>query len=56
LSIQRPVKRAHRQDAVYANYIKGYAGWKNACIELFYLSPYSPEYNPDEYLNRDLKL
>lgn len=24
-------------------------------IELFYLPPYSPEYNPDEYLNSDLK-
>lgn len=24
-------------------------------IELFYLPPYSPELNPDEYLNRDLK-
>jgi transposase len=24
-------------------------------IEVFYLPPYSPEVNPDEYLNRDLK-
>ena len=24
-------------------------------IALFYLPPYSPEYNPDEYLNNDLK-
>jgi transposase len=24
-------------------------------IELFYLPPYAPEYNPDEYLNGDLK-
>lgn len=24
-------------------------------IALFYLPPYSPEYNPDEYLNQDLK-
>jgi transposase len=24
-------------------------------IEVFYLPPYSPEYNPDEYLNGDLK-
>ena len=24
-------------------------------IELFFLPPYSPEYNPDEYLNHDLK-
>ena len=24
-------------------------------IALFYLSPYSPEYSPDEYLNNDLK-
>ena len=25
-------------------------------IELFYLPPYAPELNPDEYLNNDLKL
>jgi transposase len=25
-------------------------------IELFYLPPYAPELNPDEYLNGDLKL
>lgn len=24
-------------------------------IQLFFLPPYSPEYNPDEYLNHDLK-
>ena len=24
-------------------------------IEVFYLPSYSPEYNPDEYLNNDLK-
>ncbi|PSP30411.1 MAG: hypothetical protein BRC59_03520 [Cyanobacteria bacterium SW_4_48_29] len=24
-------------------------------IELFYLPPYSPERNPDEYLNQDIK-
>ena len=24
-------------------------------IALFHLPPYSPEYNPDEYLNHDLK-
>lgn len=24
-------------------------------IALFHLPPYSPEYNPDEYLNNDLK-
>ena len=24
-------------------------------IELFYLPPYSPEYNPDELLNSDIK-
>ena len=26
-----------------------------AQIRLFHLPPYSPEYNPDEYLNNDLK-
>ncbi len=25
-------------------------------ITLFYLPPYAPEHNPDEYLNQDLKL
>ncbi|QNM91214.1 transposase [Aliarcobacter cryaerophilus] len=24
-------------------------------IKLFYLPPYSPEFNPDEYLNQDYK-
>ncbi|PSO60465.1 MAG: hypothetical protein BRC57_15400 [Cyanobacteria bacterium QS_8_48_54] len=24
-------------------------------LELFYLPPYSPERNPDEYLNQDIK-
>jgi len=24
-------------------------------IELFFLPPYAPEHNPDEYLNNDLK-
>lgn len=27
----------------------------NKQIALFYLPPYSPEYNPDEYLNHDMK-
>jgi len=26
-----------------------------AQIEVFFLPPYAPEYNPDEYLNNDLK-
>jgi len=30
-------------------------GQKKAKIEVFYLPPYSPELNPDEYLNNDLK-
>jgi hypothetical protein len=25
-------------------------------IEVFYLPPYTPEHNPDEYLNRNLKV
>jgi len=25
------------------------------CLEIFFLPPYSPELNPDEYLNCDLK-
>jgi transposase len=33
-------------------------GWplKKGEIEIFYLPSYSPELNPDEYLNGDLKL
>ncbi|MGL4208683.1 MAG: transposase, partial [Candidatus Adiutrix sp.] len=34
------------------------ANWlldKKEKIEIFYLPPYAPEYNPDEYLNGNLK-
>jgi len=42
--------RVHRAKAVTA--------WANANtdkIELYYLPPYAPEHNPDEFLNNDLK-
>lgn len=29
---------------------------QNGSIQLFFLPSYSPEYNPDEYLNQDLKV
>lgn len=42
--------RVHR-----ANRVREWVAENTAKIELFYLPPYAPELNPDEYLNRDLK-
>jgi transposase len=42
-----PVHRAHRVTA----WVRDHADQ----IELFYLPPYAPEHNPDEFLNNDLK-
>ena len=42
-----PVHRAHRVTA----WVQDNADR----IELFYLPPYAPEHNPDEFLNNDLK-
>jgi transposase len=42
-----PVHRAHRVTAWVQNHADQ--------IELFYLPPYAPEHNPDEFLNNDLK-
>jgi transposase len=39
----------------HANAVKGWVKERADKIELFYLPPYSPEANPDEMLNRDLK-
>lgn len=39
----------------HAKIVKKWAAKKIAEIELFYLPSYSPELNPDEYLNNDLK-
>jgi transposase len=39
----------------HANKVKEWLEGKEEQIELFYLPPYSPELNPDEYLNCDLK-
>lgn len=45
-------------DNLKAHHSKVVTEWANEHkddISLFYLPPYSPEYNPDEYLNNDLK-
>lgn len=39
----------------YSKKVKAWLEKHKDEIELFYLPPYSPEYNPDEYLNSDLK-
>lgn len=38
-----------------AKKVKAWLGQRKEQIELFLLPPYSPELNPDEYLNHDLK-
>lgn len=42
--------RVHR-----ANRVRDWVAERTDTIELFYLPPYAPELNPDEYLNRELK-
>lgn len=42
--------RVHR-----AKLVSAWVAQNAKAIELFYLPPYAPELNPDEYLNRDLK-
>lgn len=45
-------------DNLKVHHSKAVSAWveKNVDkIRLFYLPPYSPQYNPDEYLNNDLK-
>lgn len=39
----------------HAKLVKAWLLGKESQIEIFYLPPYSPEANPDEILNRDLK-
>jgi transposase len=39
----------------HSNMIRDWVSERNDKISLFFLPPYSPEYNPDEYLNHDLK-
>ena len=39
----------------HAKTVSGWVEQNNERIELFYLPSYSPELNPDEYLNADLK-
>lgn len=40
----------------HAKKVKEWLKKQNNKIELFFLPSYSPEYNPDEYINKDLKL
>ena len=45
-------------DNLRVHHSKKVMGWLTehvGQIEVFYLPPYSPEHNPDEYLNGDLK-
>ena len=39
----------------YAKLVQAWVEEHKDQIELFYLPPYSPEYNPDELLNSDIK-
>ena len=39
----------------HANLVTAWLAERKEQIEVFYLPPYSPEINPDEYLNRDFK-
>ena len=39
----------------HAKLVRGWLDDKEDKIEIFYLPSYSPELNPDEYLNNDLK-
>ena len=61
--LKRLVKDANRKvililDNLRVHHAKKVKDWlvgKEEQIEIFYLPPYSPELNPDEYLNCDLK-
>lgn len=61
--MERLIKDVNRKiylilDNLKAHHSKKTAAWVESHsdkIKLFYLPPYSPEYNPDEYLNHDLK-
>src|SRR5665647_2308234 len=39
----------------HANKVSQWVEKNKKKIELFYLPPYSPEHNPDEYVNQDIK-
>jgi len=39
----------------HSNMIRDWVSERKDQLSLFFLPPYSPEYNPDEYLNHDLK-
>jgi transposase len=61
--LQRLVKGAERKlfvivDNLRVHRAKRVTAWVQANaarIELFYLPPYAPEHNPDEFLNNDVK-
>lgn len=52
---QKPVKRAHERCDKKVKKVKEWLSKRIDKIEVFYLASYSPDLNPDEYLNRDLK-
>ena len=61
--MSRLIKDSHRKVFLILDNLKVHHSIKVAAwlktnrdkIEVFYLPPYSPEHNPDEYLNGDLK-
>jgi transposase len=40
----------------HANKVQEWLEENDMKIELFFLPPYTPEHNPDEYLNQDIKV
>ena len=38
-----------------ANIVKDYVASTNGRLELFFLPPYAPELNPDEWVNKNVK-
>ena len=62
--MQRLIRTSERKVFLVLDNLKVHHGklveaWlekKKAQIEVFFLPPYAPEYNPDEYLNHALKL
>ena len=61
MTCRHPTKKAYFQDNIklqafmHETYPEIAEKAQKEEIELFYISPYSPEINPDEYLNHNLK-
>ena len=61
--LRRLIKRRERKMFLILDNLKVHHGKKvqkwvekhKEAIELFFLPPYAPEYNPDEYLNNTVK-